>query len=69
MAMATRSRPYRFLNIAKIGDVSRGRKRSVETMFRDSDGEFQGAVAELVLSSESFSEKDSDPTLQRHSAG
>jgi hypothetical protein len=25
-------------------------------------------VAELVLSSESFSEKDSDPTLQRHSA-
>jgi hypothetical protein len=29
-------------------------------MFRDSDGEFQGAVAELVLSSESFSEKDSD---------
>jgi hypothetical protein len=33
-----------------------------------SDGGFQGALAELVFSSESFSEKDSDPTFHRHPA-
>jgi hypothetical protein len=38
-------------------------------MFCGSDRNgFEGATAELVFSGKSFSEKDSDPTLQRHPA-